>query len=96
MTDGDDAVSDDSQKVIDDGDHGDSIPAVFVNRFYLRTGPVVSRLSLGERIDPNEPTHWRMVASIATADLKALVDLINSLLKGPEGGADTPGTRDGQ
>lgn len=62
--------------VIDDGDLGDSLPTLFINRFFMRTGSIASRLVLGELVHVQSPTNWRGAFIMANDDMELLAHLI--------------------
>jgi hypothetical protein len=80
---------------VDDGDYGAELPAVYVNRFYMRPGQLASRISLGELVAIDAPTGWRGAFLAGNDDWEALAHLIlNTLGKShpappPSGGAGT-------
>lgn len=61
---------------IDDGDLGDSLPTLYINRFFMRTGTIASRLVLGELVHYQSPTNWRGAFLMANEDMELLAHLI--------------------
>jgi len=67
---------------LDDGQgsitEAQQLPAVFINRFFLSVGPILTRISFGETIDGTDVT-FRTAIIMPTSDAKELADLIYGL-----------------
>lgn len=68
-----------TSKSLLDGDGGESLPAVHVNRTHIRYGETMSMISLGELISDNAPTQWRFRCLIPTSNLMNIVNSITNL-----------------
>lgn len=61
---------------INDGDNGDTLPTLAINRFSARVGPQQTRIAFGEIVDFSRPTGWRVALQVTNDDALALARLI--------------------
>lgn len=59
---------------------GQDLSSLYVNRFNVLSGPLMTRIVFGETVLPPD-SHWRVAVSMSTQDAQALADIINKVIK---------------